>query len=97
MVRFAGPFRDYDGVLIIDHGGGWMSLIVNVATTLAGRATRSASGDPIGRALGPIAGRIVPKWAASLARSHRRFISNPVKGGQRRLNAMRTPADTGRD
>src|SRR5690348_9167052 len=27
VVRFSGPFRDYDGVLIIDHGGGWMSLI----------------------------------------------------------------------
>ena len=44
-----GPFRDYDGVLIIDHGGGWMSLIVNVASPLApGRpgaasATRSAA------------------------------------------------------
>ena len=23
--KFAGPFRDYDGVLIIDHGGGWLT------------------------------------------------------------------------
>src|SRR5437762_7083529 len=34
VVRFSGPFRDYDGVLIIDHGGRWMSLIVNVASPL---------------------------------------------------------------
>ena len=32
-MSFSGPFRDYDGVLIIDHGGGWMSLIVNVASS----------------------------------------------------------------
>ena len=45
VVKFAGPFRDYDGVLIIDHGGGWLSLIVNVASELhAGDRVRL--GDP---------------------------------------------------
>jgi septal ring factor EnvC (AmiA/AmiB activator) len=34
IVRFRGPFRSHDGVVIIDHGGGWMSLIVNVASPL---------------------------------------------------------------
>src|SRR6185369_2242201 len=34
VVKFAGPYEDYDGVLIIDHGGGWVSLIVNVASEL---------------------------------------------------------------
>jgi septal ring factor EnvC (AmiA/AmiB activator) len=53
VVRFAGPFRDYDGVLIIDHGSGWLSLIVNVASELhAGDAVHL--GDPAGRALGPL-------------------------------------------
>src|SRR5206468_10778872 len=53
VVRFAGPFRDYDGVLIIDHGGGWLSLIVNVASELhAGDRVRL--GVAIGRALGPL-------------------------------------------
>jgi septal ring factor EnvC (AmiA/AmiB activator) len=52
-VRFSGPFRDYDGVLIIDHGGGWMSLIVNVSSPLhPGDEVRM--GDQIGRALGPL-------------------------------------------
>jgi len=51
IVKFAGPFRDYDGILIIDHGGGWFSLIVNVASELhAGDRVRL--GDPAGRALG---------------------------------------------
>jgi murein hydrolase activator len=51
IVRFAGPFRDYDGILILDHGSGWMSLIVNLASPLQ-RGARVAPGDPIGRALG---------------------------------------------
>ena len=51
LVKFAGPYLDYDGVLIIDHGGGWMSLIVNVASPLhAGE--RVTVGQEIGRALG---------------------------------------------
>jgi septal ring factor EnvC (AmiA/AmiB activator) len=52
-VRFSGPFRDYDGVLIIDHGGGWMSLIVNVGSALR-PGDRVALGQPVGRALGPL-------------------------------------------
>ncbi|MES2147268.1 MAG: M23 family metallopeptidase [Pseudomonadota bacterium] len=52
-LRFAGPFGDYDGVVIIDHGQGWISLIVNVATTIkAGASVRR--GDSLGRALGPV-------------------------------------------
>ena len=53
VVRFSGPFRDYDGILIIDHGGGWMSLIVNVVSDL-GPGARVRLGDPIGRSLGPL-------------------------------------------
>jgi septal ring factor EnvC (AmiA/AmiB activator) len=52
-VRFAGPFRDYDGVLILDHGGGWLTLIVNAASSVA-RGSRVTAGQPLGRALGPI-------------------------------------------
>jgi len=53
IVRYSGPFRDYDGILILDHGGGWMSLIVNVSSELrAGDKVRL--GDPLGRALGSI-------------------------------------------
>ena len=52
-VRFAGPYRDFDGVLIIDHGGGWMTMLLNVSTQLR-RGQRVAAGDPAGRALGPI-------------------------------------------
>jgi septal ring factor EnvC (AmiA/AmiB activator) len=53
IIRFAGPFRDYDGIAIIDHGGGWMSLIVNVRSSLA-PGTKVAAGAPLGRALGEL-------------------------------------------
>jgi septal ring factor EnvC (AmiA/AmiB activator) len=53
VVRFAGPFRSHDGVVIIDHGRGWMSLIVNVATPLRA-GDKVTIGQPLGRALGPL-------------------------------------------
>jgi len=52
-VKFAGPFREYDGVLIIDHGGGWLSLIVNVGSSVHA-GDRVSLGQDIGRALGPL-------------------------------------------
>ncbi|MEO7564635.1 MAG: peptidoglycan DD-metalloendopeptidase family protein [Sphingomicrobium sp.] len=53
IVRFSGPFRDYDGIVIIDHGKGWTSLIVNVASPLE-VGSRVKQGKSLGRALGPI-------------------------------------------
>jgi len=52
-VRFSGPFRDYDGILVLDHGNGWMTLIVNLSSPLAAGA-RVRLGDPVGRALGAV-------------------------------------------
>jgi septal ring factor EnvC (AmiA/AmiB activator) len=52
-IRFSGPFRSYDAVVIIDHGGGWMSLLLNVASPLkAGEKVQI--GQPLGRAIGRI-------------------------------------------
>ena len=52
-VRFSGPFRGYDGVMIIDHGGGWISLLVNVRSALKA-GDRVRLGDAVGRTLGPL-------------------------------------------
>ena len=53
VVKFAGPYRSHDGIVIIDHGRGWVSLIVNASTTFkVGQRVRI--GEPLGRALGPI-------------------------------------------
>ena len=82
-VRFSGPFRDYDGVLIIDHGGGWMSLIVNVGSTLR-TGDKIALGQLVGRALGPLqvelsqnGRRISPALIAGSSQS----LSKTPKGG----------------
>ena len=83
ILRFAGPFREYDGVLIIDHGGGWLTLIVNAASTAA-RGSRVAAGQPLGRALGPIQVELShsgqPRSPALIAGSSER-MSNGGKGG----------------
>jgi septal ring factor EnvC (AmiA/AmiB activator) len=52
-VLFAGPFRDYDGVIIIDHGRGWKSVLVNAGSSLT-RGAKVRVGDRLGIALGPV-------------------------------------------
>jgi septal ring factor EnvC (AmiA/AmiB activator) len=82
-IKFAGPFRDYDGIIIIDHGGGWISLIVNIASPLHA-GDRVELGQPIGRALGSIevelsqnGRRISPALIAGSSES----LSKNFKGG----------------
>jgi septal ring factor EnvC (AmiA/AmiB activator) len=53
IIKFAGPYRSHDGVVIIDHGRGWLSLLVNVATT-SKTGDRVEGGQPLGRALGKV-------------------------------------------
>jgi septal ring factor EnvC (AmiA/AmiB activator) len=53
IIRFSGPYRDYDGILILDHGGGWMTLLLNLSSALR-PGTRVKIGDSLGRALGPL-------------------------------------------
>ncbi len=50
---FTGPYRRHDGIAIIDHGKGWMSMLVGVRSTLP-RGSRIARGAALGRALGPL-------------------------------------------
>ena len=52
-ILFSGPFGDYDGVAIIDHGGGWRSVLVN-AGVAAPKGTRVEMGQKLGIALGPL-------------------------------------------
>ena len=82
-IKFAGPYRDYDGVLIIDHGRGWMSLIVNVGSTLRA-GDRVTASQAVGRALGPLqvelsqnGRRISPALIAGSSQS----LSKTPKGG----------------
>ena len=71
-ILFAGPFRRREGIVIIDHGNGWASLLTEVRPSLK-VGDRVARGDPVGRALGAVTvelfrrGRAEP--AALIARS----------------------------
>ena len=83
VVKFVGPFRDYDGVIIIDHGGGWLSLIVNAGSQLK-IGDRVRLGEPIGSSLGPLqvelsqnGRRISPALIAGSSQS----LSKASKGG----------------
>ncbi|HEX6073426.1 MAG TPA: peptidoglycan DD-metalloendopeptidase family protein [Sphingomicrobium sp.] len=83
VVRFSGPYRDYDGILIVDHGRGWMTLILNVSSPLRA-GDRVRMGDPAGRALGPIGvelsqnGRQV---SPALIAGSSQTLSKGMKGG----------------
>ena len=83
IVRFAGPFRDYDGIAIIEHGGGWMSLIVNVRSAIKPGA-KVVAGDRLGRALGPLGVELSHNGRHSspaLIAGSSAALSNKAKGG----------------
>lgn len=82
-VRFSGPFRDYDGILILDHGGGWMTLIVNVSSPLK-EGDKVRHGDSIGRALGPIEAELSHnglRFSPALIAGSSQSLSKATKGG----------------
>lgn len=82
-ILFAGPFRDYDGVIIIDHGGGWRSVLVNAGSRL-GRGEGVRIGEPLGTALGRVEvqlrrnGRSV---SPALIAGSSAMLSNQTKSG----------------
>lgn len=49
-IAYAGPFRGYGTIVIIDHGGGWTSLIAGLGAVSARVGETVAQGSPIGRA-----------------------------------------------
>ena len=83
IVRFSGPYRNHDGVVIIDHGGGWTSLLVGVASALKPGA-QVAAGEPLGRALGPVEvelSRNGTRLSPALIAGSSAPLSNGAKGG----------------
>jgi septal ring factor EnvC (AmiA/AmiB activator) len=51
-IAYAGPFRGYGTIVIIDHGGGWTSLISGLGTVSVRVGERVGQGAPIGQAGG---------------------------------------------
>jgi septal ring factor EnvC (AmiA/AmiB activator) len=80
-IVFAGPFRRRDGVVIIDHGGGWMTLMTDVRPALAPGA-RVAAGAAVGRALGPVTVELTRNGAAQPAALIARSSSLLSKNGK---------------
>jgi septal ring factor EnvC (AmiA/AmiB activator) len=48
-IAYAGGFRSYGEIVIIDHGGGWTSLVTGLASIGVRAGDRVAMGFPIGR------------------------------------------------
>ncbi len=74
-VVFAGPYRGYDQILIIDHGQGWTTLITGLhrATVTVGETVRQ--GDPVG-----VAGAGRPMITVELRRNGRPVDIVPLAG-----------------
>ena len=49
-IAYAGPFRAYGMIVIVDHGGGWTSLITGLGALSARVGDTVAQGAPVGRA-----------------------------------------------
>ena len=47
-VAFAGPYRGYGAIVIIDHGNGWTSLITGLSQLDAHVGDELVAGSPIG-------------------------------------------------
>jgi murein hydrolase activator len=82
-IAFAGAFRRHDGVVIIDHGRGWMSLLTGVRADRR-KGERVGQGEPLGRAIGPVSVELStngrPVSAALIAGSSQ-LLSNRGKKG----------------
>ena len=49
-VAFAGPYRGYGNIVIIEHGGGWTSLVTGLARSVVDIGETVVSGAPLGSA-----------------------------------------------
>ncbi|WP_037504433.1 murein hydrolase activator EnvC family protein [Sphingomonas astaxanthinifaciens] len=82
-VAFAGPFRRQAAVVVIDHGGGFMTLLTGTrASVRAGE--RVAAGTPVGRALGPVTAELFHGGTAEPAALIARSSSPLLTGGSNR-------------
>ncbi|WP_375290484.1 murein hydrolase activator EnvC family protein [Qipengyuania sp.] len=49
-IAFAGPYRGYGTIVIVDHGDGWVSLLTGLGAPQVGVGQRVLAGSPIGLA-----------------------------------------------
>ncbi|MES2044171.1 MAG: peptidoglycan DD-metalloendopeptidase family protein [Pseudomonadota bacterium] len=75
-VAFAGTFRGYGNIVIIDHGGGWTSLISGFAANGLHVGDKVAQDDVIGR----VAAGDSPRVTVELRRRDRAVDMTPLIG-----------------
>lgn len=63
-IVYAGPFRSYGRIVIIDHGGGWSSLVTDLLTVSTRVGDSVEQGTPIGRT-----GTVRPRVGIELRRA----------------------------
>jgi septal ring factor EnvC (AmiA/AmiB activator) len=63
-VAFAGPYRGYGRIVIIEHAGGWTSLVTGLARTDVAVGETLVAGAPLG-----IAARAAPQVTLELRNS----------------------------
>jgi septal ring factor EnvC (AmiA/AmiB activator) len=49
-IMFAGPFRDYGKIVVIDHGGGWSTALIGLGTLSVATGQRVGQGALLGAA-----------------------------------------------
>jgi septal ring factor EnvC (AmiA/AmiB activator) len=72
-VAYAGRFRGYGTIVIIEHGAGWTSVVTNLAEAEVAVGQRVRMGDMIGRA-----GSNDPRIGVELRRNGRPFPIAPL-------------------
>lgn len=70
-IRYAGRFRDYGRVVVIDHGAGWTSALIGLDETDVRVGDRVRSGDALGRAPAEGRGGDDPRITVELRRRDR--------------------------
>jgi len=79
-IAFAGPYRGYGQILIIDHGAGWTSLLTGLHRLSANVGDAVRQGDPVGVA-GSGTGTGRPLLTTELRRNGRPVDIVPLVGG----------------
>ena len=69
-VRYAAPFRGYGGIVILDHGEGWTSLVTGLGALAVHTGERVEAGAVLGRA-GNGRGGAAPRVTVELRRDGR--------------------------
>jgi len=72
-VAYAGRFRGYGEIIILEHGGGWTSLITNLGSIAVRVGQIVRIGTPIGRT-----GAGKPRVTVELRRNGRPFPIAPL-------------------